>query len=83
MYKLSVPFMLEQINKYGAEPFIEELKKLTDLPIITWDERLSTVSAIKSLNETNTRGKKRKEVLDAVAAVVILENYMAWRKNNK
>ena len=28
MYKLSVPFMLEQINKYGAEPFIEELKRI-------------------------------------------------------
>ena len=56
--------------------FIEELKKLTDLPIITWDERLSTVSAIKSLNETNTRGKKRKEVVDTVAAMYILQNYL-------
>lgn len=56
--------------------FIDELKKLTDLPIITWDERLSTVSAIKSLNETNTRGKKRKEVVDTVAAMYILQNYL-------
>ncbi len=56
--------------------FIEELKKETDLPIITWDERLSTVSAIKSLNETNTRGKKRKEVVDTVAAMYILQNYL-------
>ncbi len=56
--------------------FIEELKKATDLPIITWDERLSTVSAIKSLNETNTRGKKRKEVVDTVAAMYILQNYL-------
>jgi len=56
--------------------FIEELKKLTTLPIITWDERLSTVSAIKSLNETNTRGKKRKEVVDTVAAMYILQNYL-------
>ena len=56
--------------------FIEELKKETDLPIITWDERLSTVSAIKSLNETNTRGKKRKGVVDTVAAMYILQNYL-------
>ncbi|MBQ2896704.1 MAG: Holliday junction resolvase RuvX [Clostridia bacterium] len=56
--------------------FIEELKKETDLPIITWDERLSTVSAIKSLNETNTRGKKRKDVVDTVAAMYILQNYL-------
>jgi len=56
--------------------FIEELKKITTLPVMTWDERLSTVSAIKSLNETNTRGKKRKEVLDTVAAMYILQNYL-------
>lgn len=56
--------------------FVEELKKQTDLPIIMWDERLSTVSAIKSLNETNTRGKKRKEVVDTVAAMYILQNYL-------
>lgn len=56
--------------------FIEELKKVTNLPIITWDERLSTVSAIKSLNETNTRGSKRKEVVDTVASMYILQNYL-------
>lgn len=56
--------------------FIEELKKVTDLPIITWDERLSTVSAIKSLNETNTRGSKRKKVVDTVASMYILQNYL-------
>ena len=44
---------------------------------------LTTVSAIGYLNETNTRGKKRKQVIDAVAATIILENYLAYRKNQR
>lgn len=49
--------------------------------IILWDERLSTVSAAGFLNATNTRGKKRKNVIDTVAACIILENYMSFEKN--
>jgi len=56
--------------------FIEELKKIYDGEIVLWDERLTTVSAIHILNETNTRGKNRKKVIDTVAASLILENYM-------
>ena len=47
-----------------------------------WDERLTTASAIGYLNMTDTRGKKRKAVVDAVAAVIILENYLAYRRNH-
>ena len=53
------------------------------LPVRMWDERQTTVSAIGYLNETNTRGKKRKQVIDAVAATIILENYLAYRKNQR
>lgn len=49
---------------------------------VLWDERCTTVSAHTALNFTNTRGKKRKEVIDAVAAVIILEDYLKFRKNN-
>lgn len=56
--------------------FTDELKKVYDGEIIYWDERLSTVSASNILNETNRRGKKRKEVLDTVAASIILEGYL-------
>ena len=52
------------------------------VPVVLWDERQTTVSAIGFLNETNTRGKKRKQVIDAVAATIILENYMSYRKNH-
>ena len=44
--------------------------------VVMWDERCTTVSAHRALNETNTRGKKRKAVVDAVAATMILEDYL-------
>ncbi len=50
---------------------------------VLWDERRTTITAHNILNETNTRGKKRKAVVDAVAATVILESYLAFRKNSK
>ena len=46
-----------------------------------WDERSTTVEAHNYLNETNTRGKKRKEVIDEVAATIILESYLTYRRN--
>lgn len=61
--------------------FADELAKLVDIPIKLWDERRTTISAHNILNETNTRGKKRKEVIDAVAATIILDDYLTFRKN--
>ncbi len=65
-----------------CELFAEKLKELTDVPVILWDERSTTVSAHQILNNTNTRGQKRKDVVDAVAATIILESYLEYRKNN-
>ena len=59
------------------------LHTILPLPIELWDERSSTVSAANILSDNGTYGKKRKEVLDAVAATVILESYMAFRANQK
>lgn len=61
--------------------FAEKLKQITGKPVELWDERCTTVSAHNYLNNTNTRGKKRKAVVDAVAATIILESYMGFRKN--
>lgn len=61
--------------------FAEGLKEMTGLPVELWDERCTTVSAHNYLNVTNTRGKKRKAVVDAVAATIILESYLGYRKN--
>ncbi len=60
--------------------FVEKLKGVFDGEIVFWDERLTTVSASHILNETNTRGKKRKNVIDTVSACMILDDYL--RANN-
>ena len=52
------------------------------LPVRMWDERQTTITAAGFLSESGTFGKKRKAILDAVRASVILENYLAWRKNH-
>ncbi len=64
-----------------ARQFAEELRARTAIPVVLWDERSTTVSAIGILNAADVRGKKRKAVIDSVAAVLILENYLAYRKN--
>lgn len=64
-----------------CEEFADMLRTLSGLPVRLWDERCTTVSAHQILNVTNTRGKKRKAVVDAVAATIILESYLAYRKN--
>ena len=60
----------------------ERIAKESGKETVLWDERCTTVSAHTALNYTDTRGKKRKEVIDAVAAVIILEDYLNFRKNN-
>ena len=56
--------------------FAERFKEIYSGEVVFFDERLSTVCAIQTLNETNTRGKKRKNVVDTVAAALILQAYM-------
>ena len=59
-----------------SEQFKEILEKNLGLPVILWDERLTTVSAANVMNTTNIRGKKRKNRLDSLSAALILENYL-------
>ncbi|WP_195983673.1 Holliday junction resolvase RuvX [Clostridium sp. D33t1_170424_F3] len=65
----------------GARLFAEQLRALTKLPVALQDERGTTITAHGYLNETDTRGKKRKAVVDAVAATIILEDYLMRRRN--
>ena len=60
--------------------FANMLSEATGIEAVMRDERLSTVSAHNVLNNTNTRGKKRKNVVDQVAAVMILQDYIDYRK---
>ena len=60
--------------------FAEKLKDATGLPVAMWDERRTTVEAHNILSAHNYHGKKRKDTVDAVAASLILEGYLAFRK---
>ena len=78
-------------NMDGSEGFraeecratAEKIGMATGLEIVMWDERCTTVSAHTVLNMNDTRGKKRKQTVDAVAAVMILEDYLNFRRNSK
>ncbi len=81
---LGLPKNMDGSEGFRAEAcraFAELLRQETGLPVTLRDERLTTVSAHHYLNATDTRGKKRKETVDAVSAVIILEDYLAYRKN--
>lgn len=59
-----------------TEEFVEKMKAVIDLPVTFWDERLSTVMAERQLIAADVRRKKRKGVIDKMAAVVILQGYL-------
>lgn len=54
----------------------EQINKISTLETVLWDERCTTVTAHNYLSMNNVRGKKRKQTVDAVAAVIILEDYL-------
>ncbi|MGL5973401.1 MAG: Holliday junction resolvase RuvX [Oscillospiraceae bacterium] len=58
------------------------LKRKLGIDVQMFDERMTTVTATNILNDVNVTGKKRKNVIDAVAATVILETFLNFRKNN-
>lgn len=59
--------------------FAEELRLASGLPVAMWDERRTTVEAHNILSQHNYHGQKRKNTVDAVAAALILEGYLAFR----
>ena len=58
------------------------VKLWSGLPVRMWDERQTTCAAADLLDESGTYGSKRKEILDSVSATVILDDYLAWRKDH-
>jgi len=73
----------EGASAQNARAFAETLKDLVDVPVEMRDERGTTITAHGYLNNTDTRGKKRKAVVDAVAATIILQDYLDYRRNQK
>lgn len=65
----------------NVREFADILREKTGLNVVLRDERMTTITAHSYLNATDTRGKKRKAVIDSVAAVIILEDYLSYRRN--
>ena len=59
-----------------AKEFAELLRERVELPVAMFDERMTTMAASRFLNETNTRGAKRKGVVDTLSAQIILQNVL-------
>ena len=63
------------VNMDGSEGSrAARCRKFAYLPVAMFDERMTTMTAARYLNETNTRGKKRKTVIDTLSAQIILQN---------
>lgn len=77
------------VNMDGSQGFRAErckklarlVKEASGLVVATFDERMTTMTASRYLNETNTRGKKRKGVIDTLSAQIILQNCLDRLKN--
>ena len=65
-----------------AEAMAELLKEATSLPVVLWDERRTTIDAHQILMNSGKNAKKRKKVVDAVAATLILEGYLTYKKSH-
>lgn len=63
--------------------FVELLSKATPIPVRTWDERLTTVQAERSLRESQMTRKKRSKVVDIVSAAIILQSYLDYKHLQK
>ncbi len=63
-----------------AEAMAELLRTVTGLPVVLWDERRTTIDAHQILFNAGKNAKKRKKMVDAVAASLILEGYLTYKK---
>jgi putative Holliday junction resolvase len=66
-----------------AIDFMDSLSKTVAIPIKTWDERLTSLQAERALLEADMSRQKRKRLSDKLAAQIILQNYLDFRKDNK
>jgi len=66
----------EKVQAFGAK-----LKELCGIEVELFDERLSTANAHQILNQTNTRGQKRKDIIDEMSACLILQSYLDRERN--
>ena len=80
---MGLPVNMDGSRGFRAEKvtaFAEKLGEKCGKTVILYDERCSTMVAHTILNETNSRGKKRKQVVDTLSAEIILQNYLDKHK---
>ena len=65
-----------------TKEFKEMLERRTELEVVLWDERLTTVAADRSMMETGIRRENRKEYVDEIAAIFILQGYLDVLRNS-
>ena len=66
-----------------TEEFKEKLERRTGLPVVLWDERLTTVAADKLMMEAGIRRENRKDYVDRIAASFILQGYLDYIGNQR
>jgi len=66
-----------------TEEFKEKLERRTGLPVVLWDERLTTVAADKLMMEAGIRRENRKDFVDQIAASFILQGYLDYKGNQR
>ena len=80
---VGVPYQMDgSVSERGQQilNFAEKIREAFSLPIVFWDESFSTVNAEKKLIEGNMSRKKRKKVIDKIAAVFILQEYLETKR---
>ena len=85
---LGMPYKLSGKSSFMGDEvthFAEILRGKTAIPIVLWDERLTSLQAERSLKEAGLNRKKRSRVIDAIAAVIMLQSYLdaeQWKKKS-
>ena len=81
---LGLPVNMDETPSVRSElclEFKDKIERRTDVPVIMWDERLTTVEADEIMDELGIRGRDRKEYVDMIAAQIILQDYLNNRKD--
>jgi len=83
---IGLPLMMSGKQGFLADEvvhFVSLLKNYFNIPIVTWDERLTSVQADRSLRESSLSRKRRAKAVDAVAAIIILQSYLDSKRFEK
>ena len=82
---LGLPLNMDQTPSERSQlclEFKDKIERRTGIPVIMWDERLTTVEADEIMDEVGIKGRDRKEYVDMIAAQIILQDYLDNNKDN-